>query len=131
MKAIDTNVLVRYLVQDDPVQGRRAASFIEAAASDKASILIGNIVLCEMVWVLDSAYRFPKPEIVGCIDKLLQTSTFQFEFKDIVRVALEDYRRVKADFADCLLGRLHTALGCDTTVTFDVALRKLQTFQLL
>jgi len=131
MKAVDTNVLVRYLVQDDPIQGRKAAAFIEAAAAAGNQILIGNIVLCELVWVLDSAYSYAKPEITACIDKLLQTNTFQLEDKDIVRAALEDYRNAKLDFADCLLGRLHKAFGCETTVTFDASLRKLQTFQLL
>jgi predicted nucleic-acid-binding protein len=131
VKAVDTNVLVRYLVQDDPVQGRKAASFIENAAANDDRILIGNIVLCEMVWVLDSAYGYSKMEIHACIEKLLQTSAFQFESKDIARAALEDYRTVKSDFADCLLGRLHKALGCEVTVTFDAVLRKLETFQLL
>ena len=60
MKAVDTNVLVRYLVQDDPRQGKRAADFIEAAGTGGEQILIGNIVLCEMVWVLESAYGYSR-----------------------------------------------------------------------
>jgi predicted nucleic-acid-binding protein len=131
MKAIDTNVLVRYLVQDDPIQGRKAASFIESAAAVGDQILIGNIVLCELVWVLDSAYGYSKPEISTSIEKLLQTGTFKFEAKDVARTALEEYRAAKVDFADCLLGRLHKEFGCDVTMTFDTALRKLGTFQLL
>ena len=131
MKAVDTNVLVRYLVQDDPRQGKRAADFIEAAGTGEEQILIGNIVLCEMVWVLESAYGYSKPEIADAIEKILQAGAFRFESKDIVRAALGDYRASKADFADCLIGKIHQALGCETTVTFDSALRKLQTFQLL
>jgi len=132
MKAIDTNVLVRYLVQDDPVQGRKAAAFIEAAGAAGDQILVGNIVLCELVWVLDSAYRYSKSEIAGSIEKLLQTSTFQFEARDISRASLEEYRAAaKVDFADCLLGRLHKAIGSEVTMTFDTTLRKLSTFQLL
>src|SRR5205814_7538874 len=102
-----------YLVQDDPVQGRKAASFIETAAAAGDPILIGNIVLCELVWVLDSAYGYSKLEIAACIEKLLQTNTFQFETKDIVRSALEEYRSAKLDFADCMLGRLHKIFGCE------------------
>ena len=131
MKAVDTNVLVRYLVQDDPAQGRKAAAYIEDAAAAGEQILIGNIVLCETVWVLDSAYGYPKDEIAAAIEKVLQSGTFQFETKDIVWTALEEYRALRADFADCVIGRVHRSLGCEPTATFDASLRKLPTFQLL
>ena len=131
MKAVETNVLVRYLVQDDPRQGRRAADFIEAAGSGEEQILIGNIVLCELVWVFESAYGYKKAEIADALEKILQAAAFRFESKDIVRAALSEYRASSADFADCLIGRIHRSLGCETTVTFDTALRKLETFQLL
>jgi predicted nucleic-acid-binding protein len=131
MKALDTNVLVRYLVQDDPGQSRRAAAYIEGAASAGDLILLSNIVLCETVWVLDSAYGYTKPEIEGALDKLLQTATFRFEAKDVVAAAFEEYRTGRIDFADCLIGRLHASLGCEPTATFDTALRKLPGFQVL
>jgi predicted nucleic-acid-binding protein len=131
MKAIDTNVLVRYLVQDDPRQGRRAAEYIAAAAEAGDQILIGNIVLCETVWVLDSAYGYAKHEIASALERLLQSTTFQFEAKDSIWKALEDYRATKADFADCLIGRIHRSMECELTATFDTALRTLPTFQLL
>jgi len=131
MKALDTNVLVRYLVQDDPAQGRKAAAYIERAAEAGDQILISNIVLCETVWVLDTAYGYDKSEIEEAIDKLLQSGTFQFEAKDIVSAAFEEYRSTKVDIADCLIGCVHASLGCEPTVTFDTALRKLPSFHLL
>ena len=70
MKAVDTNVLVRYLVQDNPAQGQKAAAFIETAAAANDQILIGNIVLCEMVWVLDSAYAYAKSEIARALENI-------------------------------------------------------------
>ena len=84
-----------------------------------------------MVWVLDSAYGFAKSEIADALEKILQAAAFRFEGKDIVRAALEEYRGSKVDFADCLIGRIHQDLGCDTTMTIDSALRRLQTFQVL
>ena len=110
MKALDTNVLVRYLVQDDPAQGRKAAAYIERAAEAGDQILISNIVLCETVWVLDTAYGYDKSEIEEAIDKLLQSGTFQFEAKDIVSAAFEEYRSTKVDIADCLIGCVHASL---------------------
>jgi len=131
MKAVDTNVLVRYLVQDDPRQGKKAAAYIEGAARAAEPILIGNIVLCETAWVLDSAYGYSRAEIHSALEKILQASTFQFEAKDLLWAALEQYRSIKADFADCLIGQIHKAFGCEPTVTFDSALQKPSTFQLL
>src|SRR5438094_5900348 len=129
MKAVDTNVLVRYLVQDDPVQGKKAASFFESAVDEDVPILIGNTVLCELVWVLDSAYDYAKTDLVDVLEKILATAGFAFESKDIVRAALEEYRSTNVDFSDGLMGRIHKSLGADTTVTFDNALRKLDTFR--
>ena len=131
MKALDTNVLIRYLVQDDPSQSRKAAAYIEGAASAAEQILISNIVLCETAWVLDSAYGYAKLEIEGAIEKLLQSATFQFEAKDIVSAAFDDYRAGKVDFADCLMGRINASHGCEPTATLDTALRKLPTFHVL
>lgn len=131
MKALDTNVLVRYLVQDDPKQGKKAAAYIEAAAAAGETILVSNIVLCETVWVLDSAYGYSRRDVEFALDKVLQSSTFQFEAKDTVWAALEEYCTAKVDFADCLIGQVHRSFGCEPTATFDSALRGLPTFQLL
>jgi predicted nucleic-acid-binding protein len=92
MKALDTNVLIRYLVQDDQTQARKAAAYVESSAAAGDQILISHIVLCETIWVLDSAYGYDKSEIAGAIEKLLQSGTFQFESKDAVSAAFEEYR---------------------------------------
>lgn len=83
MNAIDTNLLVRYLVQDDPDHGKKAAAFIESAI-ENAEIFIGNIVLCEMVWILGSAYDYGKAHLIVALEKILQTAGFNFESKDLV-----------------------------------------------
>ena len=131
MKALDTNVLVRYLVQDDPAQGRKAAAYIERAASEGEQILISNIVLCETVWVLDAAYAYAKFLIESALEKILQTGMFRFEAKDVVFAAFGEYKNSKVDFADCLIGRVHASLGSEPTATFDTALKKLSTFEIL
>src|SRR5580700_4883356 len=112
MKAVDTNVLIRYLVQDDPVQGMKASAFIESAVEAGEPVFIGNIVLCEMIWVLDSAYDYAKTDLIDCLDKILQTAGFNFESKDLVRAALEEFRNARVDFSDCLIGRIHQSSGC-------------------
>jgi predicted nucleic-acid-binding protein len=131
MKGLDTNVLVRYLVKDDEKQAERASAFIRKIASSGESCFINHIVLCELVWVLESAYGFPKKEIADVLDKILITKQFEIESKDIIRQAILDYRHGKGDLADYLIGRINHASGCDATITFDRDLKPSACFAVL
>src|SRR4029453_10109083 len=131
MKALDTNVLVRFLTQDDPLQSRRANQYIEEVVAREESCLINLVVLCEMVWVLESAYRHPKTAILDLLGRVLSTSEFEIENKEVVWAALEDFKNSRADFSDCLIGRLNQRLGCDETSSFDAAVKGLPGFRLL
>ena len=131
MKALDTNVLVRYLVQDDPDQSQRATSFIERTAASGERLVIDAVVLCELVWVLDAAYGYPKTRLADAVEAILLTAQFEIDRKDNAWAALADYKNSRADFADCLIGRMNQSRGCDVTVTFDKPLKTLPTFELL
>lgn len=130
MKGLDTNVLVRYLTQDDPDQARKAASFLQDAASRGERCLISSIVLCEIVWVLRGAYGLDREGICGIIEKLLSTVEFSFEDKELAFRALEDYRN-GGDFADHLIGLRNQKAGCDVTATFDRSLKGNRRFRVL
>ncbi len=131
MTGLDTNVLVRYIVQDDPRQSAKATEIIEAAARRDEELFIGPIVLCEMIWVLESAYEFPRGQIGDVVQQMLETERLEIEPRDLTWQALDDYRSTSADFADCLLGRMNQSAGCHTTVTFDRALKGLEAFRVL
>jgi predicted nucleic-acid-binding protein len=131
MKALDTNVLVRYLTRDDPAQERAASRFLEAARARSEPILVNLIVLCELVWVLGRAYEYSKAEVAAAIEQLLTTEQIVVEEADLAWLALSDFRATKADFADCLIGRKNLRLGSETTVTFDGRLRGLVGFATL
>ena len=122
MKGLDTNVLVRYLTQDDLEQSRKANSLLEEAASHGERCFINSVVLCELVWVLRGAYGYDKDEVCMVIDKLLSTIQFSIEDKELAYQALEDYRG-GGDFADHLIGWRNQKAGCDVTVTFDRTLK--------
>jgi predicted nucleic-acid-binding protein len=126
MKGLDTNVLVRYLVRDDPEQSRIAARYIEAGVC-----YINAIVLCELVWVLESAYRYPRNIVASTMEKILMTGDFEIEDRDTAWQALADYRGTKADFADCLIVRRNTVAGCEETGTFDKRVKGIRDFRLL
>ncbi len=124
MIALDTNVLVRYLVEDDPKQSARAALLIEGAADRGESMFVAHIVLCEVVWVLDSAYGVRKPEIVNTLSNLARTRHLEIEDVDLVHRALAAFERGKGDFSDYLIRERVLACGCSALATFDKALLK-------
>jgi predicted nucleic-acid-binding protein len=124
---LDTNVLLRYLLKDDAAQAARAERELE----QDERFLIDGIVLCELVWVLEAGYGFSRTNIAGALDKILATAQFEIESKDLVLVALDDFRRSAVDFSDCLIGRRNRSTGAPETVTFDRSLKGLEGFRLL
>ena len=131
MLGLDTNVLVRYLTQDDRVQYEKAAAFIEAATDRGEQLVVNIVVLCELEWVLGSAYNYSREEIARAIEQILATAQFEVERLDEARRALTDFRTTKADFSDALIGRINRSLGAEHTVTFDRDLKVVDTFRLL
>ncbi|GAB4422049.1 MAG: type II toxin-antitoxin system VapC family toxin [Thermodesulfovibrionales bacterium] len=131
MKGLDTNVLIRYLVKDDAKQAKKASDIIKKITTSGESCFINRIVLCEMVWVLESAYGYSRKEIINVLDMMLRTKQFEIESKDIIRQALHDYRNGRGDFADYIVARVNQANGCDTTLTFDRAVKESHVFSVL
>jgi predicted nucleic-acid-binding protein len=131
MKALDTNVLVRYLVQDDATQGKAAAAYIEKHCTRARPGLINRIVLCELVWVLESAYGYAKLQIADAVEKILQTSQFLIEDSEAAWQALESYKSLKVDYADALVGKINKAADYPKTATFDKHAAKLSEFELV
>lgn len=131
MTGLDTNVLLRFLLKDDELQGERASKAIRQAVARNEPVFVGVIVLCEVVWVLASRYGYRKPQLLGLLEEFLGTSRFEIERRDLVRKALDDYRANKVDFADCLIGRTNEACGCQHTLTFKRPLKSLDTFRVL
>ncbi len=131
MIALDTNVLVRHLVQDDPGQSRKATQVITKRCTRDDPGFINRIVLCELVWVLETAYGYSKDTIVTVLEKLLRTSQLKIEDVQAAWTAFRMYQKGSVDFADCLLGTTNRLGGCDETVTFDRAASKLEGFHLL
>ena len=131
MIGLDTNVLVRYLTRDDRAQYQKAAAFIEAAADRGEQLLVNTVVLCELEWVLGSAYTYSREEIARAIEQILATAQFEVERRDEARQALADFRTRKSDFSDALIGRINRSLGAGHTMTFDRDLKVVESFRLL
>jgi predicted nucleic-acid-binding protein len=131
MTGLDTNVLVRYLTEDDPIQARRAAACIGTVVARGGKCFISAIVVCELAWVLRGAYDVSKADLLRTLDRLVATAQFVIGDKDVVRAAIAAYRAGKADFADYVIGAIHQQAGCEVTVTFDRRLRNDANFQIL
>jgi predicted nucleic-acid-binding protein len=128
MIGLDTNLLIRYLTQDDPAQSRKAAAVVEQALSGGSSLFINHIVLCEVIWVLDRAYGFTRNTLGDVLENILQGKQFEIEDKPTAWQALNDFKASKADYADCLIGAKNRKAGCTTTLTLDRTTSLLSTF---
>ncbi len=124
MIALDTNVLLRFLLADDSVQTPRARRLIEEATERGDTVFISQIVLCETEWVLDTTYGASRQEIYDILRRLLASEPFVVEEAERVRPCLERYRERQGDLSDYLLGAASRAKGATTTFTFDRKLRR-------
>lgn len=131
MIGIDTNILIRYLTQDDKVQASLAGQIIDKYASQPQSIFINNIVICEIVWVLARGYKYKKEQITSVFRQILSTSEFAFEKQSILWEALEEYEQKNLDFSDALIAKLNQSYDCNHTFTFDNSASQSSGFELL
>jgi predicted nucleic-acid-binding protein len=130
LKALDTNVLVRLLVRDDEAQWRRAERFIANDCSTDDPCLVNRIVLCELVWVLESAYGYSSKAVAAALERVMRIEQLIIEDHQDAWTALREYQE-GADFADSLLAAVNIRLGCEWTVTFDKKASKRRGFVLL
>ncbi len=131
MIGLDTNVLIRFLTQDDAVQAKIATKFINSNCSEESPAYICHVVLCELVWVLESNYLQTKETIIRLIEELLQISQLEIMESESVWRALGDFKNSNADFADHLIAGSNFVNGCSTTVTFDKKAGKQPLFEML
>jgi len=131
LKALDTNLLIRYLVQDNDRQAAVATQFIECHCTEDNPCLIGYITLCEVAWVLESNYNQDRASITKIIETLLQVGQLEVPEPGLVWTALRDYENSNADFPDHLIARVNQKAGCESTVTFDKKASKQPGFELL
>ena len=119
MIGLDTNVLVRYIVQDDPGQAAAVSRLIEGRCTAQSPGYVSVPVLVALVWVLTTAYRQEKAVVIRVLRQILRTAEFMVEDRDTVLVALREFESGPADFADCLIAHRNHARGCTRTYTFD------------
>lgn len=130
MTGLDTNVLVRYIVQDDAAQARKANALIDSLTEDAPGFL-SMVALVELVWVIQGCYDAGKDDTVAILDKLMRLRVLRLENAEVVSRALRSYAASNADFADCLIECAGSHAQCSHTATFDSKAAKTAGMQLL
>ena len=119
MIALDTNVLVRFLVEDDERQSAAAAALVERAVQSNDALYVSGIVLCETVWVLTGNYRVPRLDVVKTLQDLLRAKHLTFDNPDGLARAVDSFAIGRGDFADYVIREDAIAAGCSSIATFD------------
>ncbi len=129
MIGLDTNILVRYLAQDDPIQSQRATEIIETLTEDNPGF-VSLVAMVETAWVLDRAYSVPSSELAAAIERLRQTHVLVIESEQEVFTAMIALKEGRGSFADALIAALGGKAGCSRTVTFDHKALRIEGFEL-
>ncbi len=122
MIAVDTNVFLRQMLDDNPKQRSAVRQFFNAAESRGEPVFISTVVLCEAVWVLRASYKLTREEIVEFLEGTLRATGLVLENRPVVARAVGSYKAGQADFADYVVGETSRANGARGLVTFDRAL---------
>ena len=131
MKALDTNVLVRFLVRDDEQQSKAVYRKFKQTEADKEVLFIPALVVLEAVWVLESVYEATRQEILDSIDQLLLMPILEFEVQSAIRSFVSSARENKTGLSDLLIAHSARFAGCECVITFDKRASNLELFELL
>jgi predicted nucleic-acid-binding protein len=127
---LDTNILVRYLTQDDPIQSPLATDIFEFRLAEENPGFISIVAMVETVWVLDRAYGLANDEIAAALERVLQADSLVIENEQEVFTATVALKEGRGSFADALIGALGVRAGCACTLTFDKTALRLPGFEL-
>jgi predicted nucleic-acid-binding protein len=124
MPALDTNVLVRYVVQDDSGQLAAAKRLIGRCVAEGRSLFVPVTVTLELEWVLRASFGYGKDDVLQTLSNLFSAAELSFESERALEIALQLYREGSADFADCLHIALAAEAGEQPLWTFDKSAAK-------
>ncbi len=130
MISLDTNILVRYFAQDDPVQSRQATQIIERRLTEEQPGFVSLVTMAETVWVLERAYDMSNREISDAVERMLQSATLSVQNEQEVFTAMIALRTGEGSFSDALIEALGTWAGCSSTLTLDREATRLKGFDL-
>jgi predicted nucleic-acid-binding protein len=129
MIGLDTNILVRYLTQDDPIQSPKTREVFERRLTEENPGFVSIVAMVEIVWVLERSYGLTTDEIVGAVERVLQTEVLIVENEQEVFTAMIALKEGQGSFADAVIAALGARMGCSRTLTFDQKALRLPGFK--
>jgi predicted nucleic-acid-binding protein len=131
MKAVDTNVLVRFLVNDDPAQANAVRELFATAERQREAYWVPVLVVMEAIWVLQSAYGVDRSELIATLNDLLLLPVLEFEDRAAVQHMLAGAVENAGDLPDLLIAETARLAGCESTLTFDKKAARAAGFELI
>jgi len=119
MKALDTNVLVRFLTNDDQVQAQKVLSLFRTAQKNGERFYVCKLVQIELIWVLDSVYKYRREEILSAFERMLALPVLLLESPEILEEFMVSSESSRVGLSDLLIGLTSKAGRCESTLTFD------------
>lgn len=119
MIGLDSNIVLRAVTGDDPIHSAAARRFLSSLSGENPGVL-NAVVLAEIAWTLRTTHKYRKQEILACIESVMQSDAYHVLNRDAVTRALEISFEHSIEFADALIGEINRAVGCETTMTFDL-----------
>ncbi len=130
MKAIDTNILIRFLIGDDELQAKKVYAIFKKAESERKELFVPLLVILEMLWVLESVYEISRIEILESISDLLLMPIFKFDQQSALQQLVHSAQGNKYDLSDLLIAHSANTNGCEAVITFDKKASKFRLFEL-
>ena len=119
MKALDTNLLVRFLINDDQEQAEKVKNLFEQAELSGEVFMVTSVVVLELIWVLSAVYECTRAEVLLALEQLAMLPIVHFENLPLIRRLISLGRATGTDLSDLLIGLVGQSLNCNTTLTFD------------
>ncbi len=131
MKAVDTNILIRFLVGDDNIQAQAVYKLLKDAESKNEELFVPLLVIMELIWVLESVYRIERTELLDSVSDLLIMPVLTFDRVEALQNFLVDAKNSSYDLSDLLIAHCAKDSGCETVYTFDKKASKYELFSLV
>lgn len=131
MIAIDTNILVRFLVGDDEKQSKKVYKIFKDTETKKSQVYIPLLVILEVIWVLESAYKIDREDIVDSLDQIILMPIFEFENLSVIQNFIPEAKISNFDLSDLLIAYSSDQAGCEMVITFDKKASRHRLFELL
>lgn len=131
MKGIDTNILVRFLVGDDPDQANAVYNLFKKIEEDKRQLFVSLLVVLELLWVLEAVYKIKRNKIIASLADLILMPILQFENLEAIQNFIIESKNTRYELSDLLIANTSSFYGCEAVLTFDKQASKYGLFELL